>query len=67
MVRNLGILNVLLFLPILVDQYITEPDEVTLTRTAMIKKGIVIGGMSNRARSRFVRLGIMVLLLNGIQ
>ena len=64
MVRNLGILNVLLSLPTLVDQCMTELEELALSRMAVIKKIIIVGGMSNKVRARFIHLGIIALRLD---
>ena len=64
MVRNLGILNVLLSLPTLVDQCITELEELALSRMAVTRKMIVIGGMSNKVRARLIHLGMITLRLD---
>jgi hypothetical protein len=67
MVRNLGILNVLLSLPTLVDQCKIGPLEVVLIRRLMIKKGIAIEGIRNNVKIRFIDLCIKALALNSTQ
>jgi hypothetical protein len=42
----------------------TELEELALSRIAVTRKMIVIGGMSNKVRARFIHLGIITLRLD---